>query len=63
MDRLHMLLILHLIFPLELWPHMRDFSIAAGFALVGDVSRTCMDDDQADTTGVWSGSAPTCARK
>ena len=48
-----------------------DFSIgtmaihacAAGFALVGDVTRTCMDDDQADTTGVWSGSAPTCARK
>ena len=48
-----------------------DFSIGtlathacgAGFALVGDVTRTCMDDDQADTTGVWSGSAPICERK
>ena len=32
----------------------------AGFALVGGVTRTCMDDDQADIVGVWSGSAPTC---
>ena len=48
-----------------------DFSIgtvathtcSAGFALVGDVTRTCMDDDQADIIGVWSGSAPSCERK
>ena len=32
----------------------------AGFALVGDMTRTCMDDDQADIFGVWSGSPPTC---
>ena len=32
----------------------------AGFALVGDMTRTCMDDDQADIVGVWSESAPTC---
>ena len=36
---------------------------SAGFALVGDMTRTCMDDDQADIIGVWSGSAPTCERK
>ena len=35
----------------------------ARFALVGDMARTCMDDDQADVVGVWSGSAPTCERK
>ena len=35
----------------------------AGFALVGDVTRTCADDDQADTVGVWSGSPPYCDRK
>ena len=35
----------------------------ARFALVGDMTRTCMDDDQADVVGVWSGSAPTCERK
>ena len=34
-----------------------------GFSLVGDMTRTCMDDDQADTIGVWSGTAPTCLRK
>ena len=33
-----------------------------GFALVGDMTRTCMDNDQADIVGVWSGSAPTCER-
>ena len=37
-------------------------SCSAGFALVGDVTRTCMDDDQADIIGVWSGSASTCER-
>ena len=35
----------------------------AGFSLVGEMTRTCMDDDQADIVGVWSGSAPTCERK
>ena len=35
----------------------------AGFALVGDMTRTCTDDDQADIIGAWSGSAPTCERK
>ena len=35
----------------------------AGFALVGDVTRTSEDDDQADTVGVWSGSPPSCDRK
>ena len=47
-----------------------DFSIgtiathtcSAGFVLVEDETRTCMDDDQADTIGVWSGIAPTCER-
>ena len=34
-----------------------------GFALVGDVTRTCEDDDQADGVGVWSGSSPSCDRK
>ena len=38
-------------------------SCSAGFALDGDMSQTCMDDDQADIIGVWSGSAPTCERK
>ena len=31
-----------------------------GFSLVGQFTRTCIDDDQADTMGVWSGSAPSC---
>ena len=38
-------------------------SCNAGFALVGDMTRTCMDDDQADIVGVWSGNTPTCKRK
>ena len=45
-----------------------DFSIGtiathtcnAGYALVGGVTRTCVDDDQADSVGVWSGTAPSC---
>ena len=37
-------------------------SCDAGFALVGGMTRTCMDDDQTDIIGVWSGSAPTCER-
>ena len=37
------------------------YSCSAGFALVGgDSIRSCMDDDQVDTEGVWSGTAPTC---
>ena len=31
-----------------------------GFSLVGEATRTCMDDDQADTIGVWSEVAPSC---
>ena len=31
-----------------------------GFSLVGQSTRTCMDDDQADTIGVWSEAAPSC---
>ena len=33
-----------------------------GFLLVGQPRRTCVDDDQADTIGVWSGTT-TCQRK
>ena len=33
-----------------------------GFVLNGSVTRTCMDNGM-DFVGVWSGSAPTCARK
>ena len=29
---------------------------------MGNKSRTCMDDDQADTIGVWSGEMPSCER-
>ena len=32
----------------------------AGFTLVGDVTRNCEEDNQADTVGVWSGSPPSC---
>ena len=39
--------------------HMCD----SGFALVGNMTRACMDDDQADIVGLWSGSTPTCARR
>ena len=35
----------------------------ASFALVGDMTRTCADDDQLDIIGVWSGSPPSCERK
>ena len=38
-------------------------SCNAGYTLVGDMIRTCEDDDQADIVGVWSGTAPTCERK
>ena len=37
------------------------YSCSADFALVGgDNIRSCMDDDQADTEGVWSGTASRC---
>ena len=39
------------------------YTCNAGFALVGIITRTCVDDDQADIIGVWSRSAPTCERK
>ena len=39
------------------------FSCFAGYALVGNNIRTCMDDDQMDTVGVWSGYIPSCERK
>ena len=32
----------------------------SGFSLVGDISRTCIEDDQSDTVGVWGGTAPIC---
>ena len=35
-------------------------SCNAGYALVGDMTRTCEDDDQADIFGIWSGSPPSC---
>ena len=35
----------------------------ADFGLVGDMTRTCIDDDQSDTVGVWSGSPSACERK
>ena len=38
-------------------------SCSAGFSLVGVVTRTCMDDDQADIVGEWSDSDPSCERK
>ena len=31
-----------------------------GFSLVGVVSRTCVDDDQADIVGLWCGTASSC---
>ena len=31
-----------------------------GFSLDGQSTRTCMDDDQADTIGVWSAEMPSC---
>ena len=32
----------------------------SGFSLVGAITRTCIDDGQSDTIGVWSGIAPSC---
>ena len=34
-------------------------SCSAGYALTGGSTRTCMDDEQADIVGDWSGTAPT----
>ena len=36
------------------------YSCEPGYSLMGPSNRTCMDDDQADTDGVWSGEDPTC---
>lgn len=33
------------------------------YALVGVTTRTCIDDDGADTVGVWSDDPPVCQRK
>lgn len=38
-------------------------SCNVGFVLVGDMTQTCEDDDQADTVGAWSGTPRTCDRK
>ena len=38
-------------------------SCDAGFTLVGDMTRTCTEDNQADIIGAWNGSPPTCERK
>ena len=35
----------------------------AGFALIGNMNRTCVDDNQEDIVGVWSENAPACERK
>ena len=35
----------------------------AGFALVGNMNRTCVDDNQEDVVGLWSENAPACERK
>ena len=35
----------------------------AGFALIGNMNRTCVDNNQEDIVGVWNGSAPTCESK
>ena len=37
----------------------------AGYSLTGDMNqiRICMDDDQADIIGEWSGSPLSCKRK
>ena len=32
------------------------------YFLEGKEERTCVQDDQIDTTGVWNGTAPTCER-
>ncbi len=36
------------------------FTCAAGFALRGDTTRMC-EGDGTSTSGVWSGSSPTCS--
>ena len=34
----------------------------SGFALIGNMNRTCVDDNQEDIVGVWSENAPACER-
>ena len=36
------------------------YSCGPGYSLMGPFNRTCMDDDQADIDGVWSGEDPSC---
>ena len=36
------------------------FTCNQAFSLDGNSTRICMDDDQADTIGVWSGQMPSC---
>lgn len=38
-------------------------SCDVGFSLVGDTTRTCMDDPESEFLGMWSGNAPSCERK
>ena len=35
----------------------------AGFTLVGNMNRTCVDENQEDIVGVWSETAPSCDGK
>ena len=39
------------------------YSCNEGYALVGDRQRVCFNDNQQDTIGQWSGSAPSCKGK
>ena len=39
------------------------FSCSAGYSLLGNHTRVCLDDDQADTIGIWSGKSSSCERK
>jgi len=39
------------------------FSCNAGYALVGDQTRTCRDDNDGDAQGFWTNTRPTCQRK
>ena len=42
---------------------MATHSCSVGFSLVGEANRTCEDDNQLDTEGVWSGSPASCQCK
>ena len=36
------------------------YSCASGYSLIGSFNRTCIEDDEIDIEGVWSGEDPTC---